>query len=102
MINQFSLTTASEEDLQSTAYFKNQTSTGGSVGFSESVLVFYYREDAITFKSETELVPFNALVSAVGGNLGLFLGFSCISLIEFGLKYFEARTKCMNCCLKQV
>lgn len=42
--------------------------------------VFY--ETAVTeIKSESFLVDFGVLVSSVGGNLGLFLGFSCYTTL---------------------
>jgi len=51
---------------------------------------FYYETSITETKTETFLVDFGVLVSAVGGSLGLFLGFSCyaalISLLEMARK----------------
>jgi hypothetical protein len=33
-------------------------------------------------QEEYLLYDFNAIISAVGGNLGLFVGFSCLSFVE--------------------
>lgn len=46
------------------------------MGNFTSIYVFY-RSSTVTVVEEYRLFDFNAIVAAVGGSLGLFLGFSC-------------------------
>jgi hypothetical protein len=58
--------------------FPRKTSIG-----NQSVLPinFYYHSSRVEVLEEYLLFDFNAIVAAVGGSLGLFLGFSCL---DFG------------------
>ena len=50
----------------------------------------YYSSLNVREKVETYLFDFDAVVVAIGGNLGLFLGFSLLSIIETIAKYIHA------------
>ena len=52
---------------------------------------FTWAEDSILVREEYLLMDFGAIVSAVGGSLGLFLGFSCLDFILRILAKTEAR-----------
>ena len=53
----------------------------------KSSIAVYYKNMDIEVSEEVLLYDFNALVAAVGGSLGLFLGFSCYSVaLELWLK----------------
>ena len=56
---------------------------------------FKYEEFVITTKEEYFVMNEDGLVSAVGGFLGLFLGSSCVSVIEWIVQFFK---KCMKQC----
>jgi hypothetical protein len=47
----------------------------------------FYESGLTEIKSESFLVDFGVLVSSVGGNLGLFLGFSCYTTFAMILDY---------------
>ncbi len=42
---------------------------------------------------EEEILVFDAsdILTAVGGSLGLFLGFSCLEVVKFGIKMLEEK-----------
>ncbi len=55
--------------------------TGTLHGETDLTKVYVYYSDIVTNYEETILLyDFNGIVSAVGGSLGLFLGFSCLDL----------------------
>jgi len=45
------------------------------------ILYVYYETLDTEIQSETWMVDFISLLSNIGGNLGLFLGFSCLSTL---------------------
>ena len=51
---------------------------GGRAGSNESRLMVYFANFGVTLTTEYLTYDFSAIVSAVGGSLGLFLGFSCL------------------------
>ncbi len=67
----------------------------------EKFSVFFYQESSEISeeKIETFVYDFFGLVSAVGGNMGLFLGFSCLSIGMFLSKKIEncGAKICKNC-----
>jgi len=46
-----------------------------------AILYVYYATLDTEIRTETWMVDFISLLSNIGGNLGLFLGFSCLSTI---------------------
>ncbi len=44
-------------------------------------IYFYWENLDVLVEEEYLLMDFNAIVSAVGGSLGLFLGFSCLDFL---------------------
>ena len=57
--------------------------------------VFFRTTDVATY-TEVPKVNFNNAVSAIGGGLGLFLGFSCISLISQAIKWLNKEEDSQN------
>ena len=68
-----------------------QTPWGGKFGFS-----FFAISSHILVESEELLFPLTSLVAEFGGTLGLFLGFSFMTLWD-GLKNLVGIWKHMNC-----
>jgi hypothetical protein len=57
---------------------------------SEIFVVYIYESSGVSEeKVETFVYDFFGLVSAIGGNMGLFLGFSCLSIALFLAKKLE-------------
>ena len=54
-----------------------------------SELYFQWEDDNIIIQEEYLLMDFNAIVSAVGGSLGLFLGFSCLQILLQAIQKIE-------------
>ena len=50
-----------------------------------------WKDSSVTTYEEYQLMDFNAIVSAVGGSLGIFLGFSCLQLLLQLVQKFEAK-----------
>ena len=53
------------------------------IGLDESIprrIYIYYSDNLVTVKESTKLVTLGNFVSALGGNMGLFLGLSGVSL----------------------
>ena len=46
----------------------------------------YYGETEVRVKEEFLIYDLNAIVAAIGGSLGLFLGFSCYEVARGGLE----------------
>ena len=61
---------------------KNHTS------FTRSIGMYYTTAYVATF-TEDHLIDFSGFVSAVGGNLGLFLGFSFLGMLFSLYEYIE-------------
>ena len=53
----------------------------GSDSAELSIAYIFYADLSTTLEETIKLYDFNAIVSAVGGSLGLFLGFSCLDLM---------------------
>jgi hypothetical protein len=51
-------------------------------------LNIFYNTDATEERTETILYDFGSLLVAAGGNLGLFTGFSCLSILLALIPYF--------------
>ena len=49
-------------------------------------IMFGYSSNSLTLKEETLLYPFESFLAELGGALGLFLGFSFLTLWEIVLK----------------
>ena len=49
----------------------------------------YYPSSDVATLTEEKLIDFSNFVSAVGGNLGLFLGFSFLGLLSSLYEYIE-------------
>ena len=49
----------------------------------------YYASSDVATLTEEKLIDFSNFVSAVGGNLGLFLGFSFLGLLSSLYEYIE-------------
>ena len=62
------------------------------VGHSQqrSIYLYYTTADETTLSSEV-LIDFASFISAIGGNLGLFLGFSFMGMIFELYDWIEAR-----------
>ena len=52
---------------------------------NSTILYLFYTDMAVPTHEEYLLYDFNAIVSAVGGSLGLFLGFSCYEIVKMCL-----------------
>ncbi len=57
--------------------FTSTPSIGSVVSPNASMVMFYYFSTGITRRIEYLVYDFSAIVAAVGGSMGLFLGFSC-------------------------
>ncbi len=57
---------------------------------SRGIFMFFTETDIIV-TSETLLMSFNAFISAIGGSLGLFLGFSGLAALTFCLHQFQKK-----------
>ena len=53
---------------------------------SSSAIAMYYGETEVRVKQEFLIYDLNAIVAAVGGSLGLFLGISCYEVARGGLE----------------
>ena len=51
-----------------------------------SAIAMYYGETEVRVKEEFLIYDLNAIVAAIGGSLGLFLGFSCYEVARGGLE----------------
>ncbi len=50
-------------------------------------MVVFYPTNTVTVEEQYELFDVNEIVSAVGGSMGLFLGFSCLGTYMSFAKY---------------
>ena len=55
------------------------------------MLATFYVNSFVSFTEEVAMMNFNGFVSAFGGNLGLFLGFSCLSSIFAIAKFLQEK-----------
>ena len=62
----------------------------------KSNIAVYYKNMEIDITEEVLLFDFSAIVAAVGGSMGLFLGFSCYSLALDFCTVLQRRIKCCN------
>jgi hypothetical protein len=64
-------------------------------GRAQRLLNVYYSTVDVTTYVNTKIMTFNAFISTVGGNLGLFVGFSCTSvffaIIDWAAKLVSLR-----------
>ena len=51
---------------------------------NEHIAYFFYESTSYPYEEEELYFDLNAIVSAVGGSLGLFLGFSCWNFFQLG------------------
>ena len=59
-----------------------------SASFKRTVAMYFTTTDVTTY-TEARLIDFSGFVSAVGGNLGLFLGFSFLGMLFDLYGYIE-------------
>ena len=52
-------------------------------------IAIYYPSTNVDVSTSSKLISFSSFVSSIGGNLGLFVGFSFISTILFIFKVIE-------------
>ena len=57
---------------------------------------FFYEDTNVAISSEYVLYDFNAIVTSVGGSLGLFLGFSCWQFICKLIDVFDRKMKLLR------
>ena len=55
----------------------------------ERIISMYYTTSDIATYTENRLIDFSGFVSAIGGNLGLFLGFSFLGILFSFYECFE-------------
>ena len=60
-------------------------------------LIFWLVTPYVLLETEQYLYPFKSLVADVGGTLGLFLGFSIMSLWEYVVILIAVVTKILKC-----
>ena len=60
---------------------------------NDLILYFYYANLETVVESESLRIDFSTLMSNIGGNLGLFLGFSCLTIYLFILEFVNNRMK---------
>ncbi len=66
-------------------------------GKDEAKLIFfYYIDTSVVVSKEVQLMTFNGFVSAFGGSLGLFLGFSCLSTLQDFVNLIKTKLKYTN------
>ena len=58
----------------------HQKSKSNKTSFTRLIRMYYTTSD-VTTTTESQLIDFSGLISAVGGNLGLFLGFSFLGIL---------------------
>ena len=59
---------------------------------NEDFWLFYYYETMETeINTEMLIVDVSNLIGAIGGNMGLFLGFSFLSIFVFSLDFIHAK-----------
>ena len=66
---------------------------------NRSSIAFYYENTNTLVSEEMLLYDLNSIVSAVGGSLGLFLGFSCfqVALWMLGCVFKRINKMCKKC-----
>ena len=102
--NTFVSINSDENDYTGSAYNDNQSDTDiekpGSVvkdreeAKNGTEILFYYSTTSIQILSEDTMINFSNFVSAVGGNLGLFVGFSFLGF--FSCFYQTSKQLCNN------
>ena len=61
---------------------------------NEEFWMYYYYETMETeINTESLIVDMSNLIGAIGGNMGLFLGFSFLSIFVFTLDLIQSRIK---------
>ena len=66
----------------------SKTSKENSTSFQRYITMYYTTADIATFTSD-KLIDFPSFVSATGGNLGLFLGFSFLGILFWFYEFME-------------
>ena len=73
----------------------NSINKQSSIGFEHMEDYRYidisYSKTIVTVKTISKLIDFPTLISSVGGNLGLFVGFSFINVLYFFYRLIEKR-----------
>ena len=61
--------------------------------FIDKYYTLYVAYESMDFEKEEETLVYDSgnFFAAVGGNLGLFLGFSCLSVIYAGIDFFAMK-----------
>ena len=73
---------------------KNAMELYTSNKINEDFWLFYYYETMETeINNEMLIVDVSNLIGAIGGNMGLFLGFSFLSIFVFSLDFIHAKIK---------
>ncbi len=63
---------------------------GGGDNVTTTTTLYLYQSNSYETAEEYLLFDDNAIVAAVGGSLGLFLGFSCLSVLTALAKKLQA------------
>ena len=61
--------------------------------YTDFWLYLYYDSLETEVKTESLIMDFPNLVAAIGGNLGLFLGFSCLSIFIVTIDFIKEKLK---------
>ena len=64
---------------------------GQKYGYGKHMLRIEYESMNVKIRSEVPMVDFNTFVSAVGGSLGLFLGFSLIGSLFYVYNFIQVK-----------
>ena len=56
---------------------------------AERYIIMYYSNEDVKIYTTSELVTFSSFISSIGGNLGLFVGFSFIGVVLFVCNLLE-------------
>jgi len=78
---------------------ENENPFFGEISSNQTELYFYWDNLDVLVEEEYLLMDLNAIVAAIGGSLGLFLGFSCLDFLlkllsKIDLLCFEKNTEC--------
>jgi hypothetical protein len=67
--------------------------TGKSPPQNEYILYFYFNTLETEVKTESLIIDLSSLIANIGGNLGLFLGFSCLSIFILTIELIQKKIK---------
>ena len=71
--------------------FTKRLSPLTSLTANTSILYFFLGDSTVKVEKEVLMFDRNDVTSAVGGAMGLFMGLSCLSIVQFIMRTFRQR-----------